>query len=69
MHFHLLAVPRMPATAAIFLQDLGLKGSVDVQDFQMGFIVHEPDVLSLETDLVWRQRTVVSAPPRQHGCV
>ncbi|GAA5919703.1 hypothetical protein JCM1841_000755 [Sporobolomyces salmonicolor] len=53
--YHLLVVPRMTTLCTTVLSDLGVLGSVDVQDFQLGLIPLEKDVLSLEYEDVWKK--------------
>ena len=57
--FHLLAVPRMTTLCTNLLSDLGVLGSVEVQEFQLGLIPLDKDVLSLETDDAWRRMALV----------
>ncbi|GAA5998387.1 tethering complex ATP-binding subunit VPS33 [Rhodotorula paludigena] len=54
-NFHLLVVPRMTTLCTTVLSDLGVLGSVDVQELQLGLIPLEKDVLSLEYEDVWRR--------------
>ncbi len=42
------------------LSDLGVLGSIEVQEFQLGLIPLEKDVLSLESDDAWRRLALVS---------
>ncbi|GAA5873302.1 hypothetical protein JCM1840_000022 [Sporobolomyces johnsonii] len=53
--YHLLVVPRMTTLCTTVLSDLGVLGSIDVQDFQLGLIPLEKDVLSLEYEDVWKK--------------
>ena len=41
------------------LSDLGVLGSVEVQEFQLGLIPLDKDVLSLESDDAWRRMALV----------
>lgn len=41
------------------LSDLGVLGSIQVQEFQLGLIPLERDILSLETDDAWRRMALV----------
>lgn len=42
------------------LSDMGVLGSIDVQEFQLGLIPLEKDLLSLEYDDVYRKLYLVS---------
>ncbi|GAA5837209.1 hypothetical protein JCM3766R1_002160 [Sporobolomyces carnicolor] len=53
--YHLLVVPRMTSLCTTVLADAGVLGSIDVQDFKLGFIPLERDVLSLEYDDVYKR--------------
>ncbi|GAA6063869.1 hypothetical protein JCM10212_003605 [Sporobolomyces blumeae] len=53
--YHLLVVPRMTSLCTAILSDLGVLGSIDVQDFQLGLIPLEKDLLSLEYEDVWKR--------------
>ncbi|GAA5821189.1 hypothetical protein JCM11251_004506 [Rhodosporidiobolus azoricus] len=53
--YHLLVVPRMTTLCTSVLSDLGVFGSLDVQEFQLGLIPLERDVLSLEADDSWKK--------------
>ncbi|BGP14406.1 hypothetical protein JCM10213_004530 [Rhodosporidiobolus nylandii] len=53
--FHLLVVPRMTSLCTSVLSDLGVLGSLDIQEFQLGLIPLERDVLSLEADESWKK--------------
>ncbi|GAA6049807.1 hypothetical protein JCM3770_002171 [Rhodotorula araucariae] len=54
-NYHLLVVPRMTTLCTTILSDLGVLGSIEVQDLQLGLIPLEKDVLSLEYEEVWRK--------------
>ncbi|BGP23278.1 Vacuolar protein-sorting-associated protein 33 [Rhodotorula toruloides] len=54
-NYHLLVVPRMTALCTKALSDLGVLGSLEIQEFQLGLIPLEKDVLSLEYEDVWRK--------------
>ncbi|KAJ8295842.1 Vacuolar protein sorting-associated protein 33A [Rhodotorula toruloides] len=54
-NYHLLVVPRMTALCTTVLSDLGVLGSLEIQEFQLGLIPLEKDVLSLEYEDVWRK--------------
>lgn len=56
----MLVVPRMSAVCTQTLSDLGVLGSIDVQEFQLGLIPLEKDLLSLEYDDVYRKLALVS---------
>lgn len=43
------------------LSDLGVLGSVEVHEFQLGLIPLERDILSLEIDDAWRRMALVSS--------
>lgn len=58
----MLVVPRMSAVCTQALSDLGVLGSIDIQEFQLGLIPLEKDLLSLEYDDVYRKLALVSAP-------
>ncbi|GAA6000399.1 hypothetical protein JCM10207_007996 [Rhodosporidiobolus poonsookiae] len=53
--YHLLAVPRMSTLCTTVLSDLGVLGSLDIQELQLGLIPLERDVLSLEVEEAWRK--------------
>ncbi|KAI5479038.1 ATP binding protein [Pseudohyphozyma bogoriensis] len=53
--YHLLVVPRMTTLCTSTLSDLGVLGSLDIQEFQLGLIPLERDLLSLEEDNVWKK--------------
>ncbi|GAA6009557.1 hypothetical protein JCM11491_003604 [Sporobolomyces phaffii] len=53
--YHLLAVPRMTSLCTAILADAGVLGSIDVQDFQLGFIPLDKHVLSLEYEDVYKR--------------
>lgn len=68
----------MTALCTTVLSDLGVLGSIEIQEFQLGLIPLEKDVLSLEHEDVWRKITLVrlrlcwtnwtlSAPVEQDG--
>lgn len=59
--YHLLVVPRMTTLCTSILSDLGVLGSLDVQEFQLGLIPLEKDLLSLEQDDVYRKLYLVSS--------
>ncbi|POY72706.1 hypothetical protein BMF94_4536 [Rhodotorula taiwanensis] len=52
--YHLLVVPRMTSLCSTILSDLGVLGSLEIQELQLGLIPLEKDVLSLEYENVWR---------------
>ena len=58
--FHLLAVPRMTTLCTNLLSDLGVLGSIEVREFQLGLIPLDKDLLSLEIDDAWRRLALVS---------
>lgn len=58
--YHLLVVPRMTTVCTTLLSDLGVLGSIDVQELQLGLIPLEKDLLSLESEDVWRKLALVS---------
>jgi len=58
--YHLLVVPRMTTLCTSTLSDLGVLGSIDVQEFQLGLIPLEKDLLSLEYEDVYRKLFLVS---------
>lgn len=49
----------MTAPCTQLLTNLGVLGSIDIHDFQMGFIPVDPDVLSLESDDVYKHMALV----------
>ncbi|GAA5932062.1 tethering complex ATP-binding subunit VPS33 [Sporobolomyces koalae] len=53
--YHLLVVPRMTALCTTVLADAGVLGSLEVQDFQLGFIPLDRDLLSLEYEDVYKR--------------
>lgn len=50
------------------LSDLGVLGSLEVQEFQLGLIPLEKDVLSLESEDAWRKLALVSLPAACGPC-
>lgn len=66
--FHLLVVPRMTTLCTNLLSDLGVLGSLEVQEFQLGLIPLERDVLSLESDDAWRKLALVSPAHCRAAC-
>ncbi|SGY50537.1 BQ5605_C001g00894 [Microbotryum silenes-dioicae] len=48
--YHLLVVPRLTAPCQALLSDLGVFGSLDIHEFQLGLITLESDLLSLEME-------------------
>ncbi|SCV71230.1 BQ2448_2818 [Microbotryum intermedium] len=48
--YHLLVVPRLTAPCQALLSDLGVLGSLDIHEFQLGLITLESDLLSLEME-------------------
>lgn len=61
--YHLLVVPRMTSLCSTILSDLGVLGSLEIQELQLGLIPLEKDVLSLEYENVWRTVELVSRVP------
>jgi hypothetical protein len=57
--YHLLVVPRMTSICSTVLSHLGVLGSIDVQEYQLGLIPLENDVLSLESEDVWKKLCLV----------
>lgn len=57
--YHLLVSPRMMSACKTALSDLGVLGSVDLQEYQMGLIPLENDLLSLEAEDTWKKLTLV----------
>lgn len=57
----MLVVPRMTSICTQTLSELGVLGSIDIQEFQLGLIPLERDLLSLEYDDVYRKLALVSA--------
>ncbi|GAA5905682.1 tethering complex ATP-binding subunit VPS33 [Sporobolomyces salmoneus] len=53
--YHLLIVPRMTSLCTTVLADAGVLGSIDIQDFQLGFIPLDKEVLSLEYEDVYKR--------------
>lgn len=49
----------MTALCTTVLSDLGVLGSLEIQEFQLGLIPLEKDVLSLEYEDVWRKIELV----------
>ncbi|GAA5891327.1 hypothetical protein JCM6882_004658 [Rhodosporidiobolus microsporus] len=64
--YHLLVVPRMTTLCTSVLSDLGVLGSLDVQEFQLGLIPLERDVLSLEVDDSWKRVELDGDPTPVH---
>ncbi|GAA5862630.1 hypothetical protein JCM3774_001084 [Rhodotorula dairenensis] len=60
--YHLLVVPRMTSLCTTVLSDLGVLGSLELQELQMGLIPLEQDVLSLEYEDVWRKTELDGDP-------
>lgn len=60
--YHLLVVPRMTSLCTSVLSDLGVLGSLEIQELQLGLIPLENDVLSLEYEDVWRKTELVRSP-------
>lgn len=58
--FHLLVVPRMMVVCRDALEQLGVLGSVEIHEYQLGLIPLEKDVLSLEAENVWKRISLVS---------
>ncbi|TNY17677.1 putative ATP binding protein [Rhodotorula diobovata] len=54
-NYHLLVVPRMTTLCTTLLSDLGVLGSIEVQELQLGLIPLEKDVLSLEYEETWKK--------------
>ncbi|GAA6038956.1 hypothetical protein JCM8097_000593 [Rhodosporidiobolus ruineniae] len=52
---HLIVVPRMTTLCATVLSDLGVLGSLNIQELQLGLIPLERDVLSLEVDDAYKK--------------
>lgn len=50
----------MTALCTAALSELGVLGSIEIQEFQLGLIPLENDLLSLEMDNVWRKLCLVS---------
>lgn len=50
----------MTTLCKTLLSDLGVLGSIEIQEFQLGFIPLEKDVLSLEMEDVWKKLELVS---------
>lgn len=42
------------------LSNLGVLGSIEIQEFQLGLIPLEKDFLSLESEDAWKKLTLVS---------
>ena len=61
--YHLLVVPRMTSLCTTVLADAGVLGSIDIQDFQLGFIPLDKEVLSLEYEDVYKRIYLVSFFP------
>ncbi|KAL8286886.1 hypothetical protein RQP46_003892 [Phenoliferia psychrophenolica] len=53
--YHLFVVPRLTSLCTTVLSTLGVLGSLEVQEFQLGLIPLESDLLSLEAEDVWRR--------------
>ncbi|GAA6013482.1 hypothetical protein JCM8202_000701 [Rhodotorula sphaerocarpa] len=53
--FHLLVVPRLTSLCSTALSDLGVLGSLEIQELQLGLIPLEKDVLSLEYEETYRK--------------
>ncbi|KWU44122.1 putative ATP binding protein [Rhodotorula sp. JG-1b] len=60
--YHLLVVPRMTSLCTSILSDLGVLGSLEIQELQLGLIPLENDVLSLEYEDVWRKTELDGDP-------
>lgn len=57
----------MTSLCTSILSDLGVLGSLEIQELQLGLIPLENDVLSLEYEDVWRKTELVrSRPPGPH---
>ncbi|GAA5892892.1 hypothetical protein JCM8208_004118 [Rhodotorula glutinis] len=54
-NYHLLVAPRMTTLCTTVLSDLGVLGSIEVQELQLGLIPLEKDVLSLEYEDTWKK--------------
>lgn len=66
--FHLLVVPRLTSLCSTALSDLGVLGSLEIQELQLGLIPLEKDVLSLEYEETYRKVELVRNPPAT-GCL
>lgn len=53
----------MTSLCSTILSDLGVLGSLEIQELQLGLIPLEKDVLSLEYENVWRTVELVSRVP------
>lgn len=49
----------MTSLCTSILSDLGVLGSLEIQELQLGLIPLETDVLSLEYENVWRKTELV----------
>lgn len=58
-NYHLLVAPRMTTLCTTVLSDLGVLGSIEVQELQLGLIPLEKDVLSLEYEDTWKKTELV----------
>jgi hypothetical protein len=65
--YKLVFVPRSSTLTDALLESEGVKGSVDVVGWDMGFIPLEPDLISLERDSTFRELWVVSTILRKRG--
>lgn len=52
-------MPRLTEICSNLLEELGVLSSLDIQEFQLGLIPLEQDVLSLESEDVWRKLAMV----------
>jgi len=59
--YHLFVVPRMTKLCTSILEDMGVLGSIEIQDFMLGLIPIDKDVLSLEYEDVYKTIMLVSS--------
>ncbi|KPV76525.1 uncharacterized protein RHOBADRAFT_35168 [Rhodotorula graminis WP1] len=64
-NYHLLVAPRMTTLCTTVLSDLGVLGSIEVQELQLGLIPLEKDVLSLEYEDSWKKTELDG----DHSCI
>ncbi|GAA5921573.1 hypothetical protein JCM3775_003112 [Rhodotorula graminis] len=64
-NYHLLVAPRMTTLCTTVLSDLGVLGSIEVQELQLGLIPLEKDVLTLEYEDSWKKTELDG----DHSCI
>jgi hypothetical protein len=56
--YHIYFVPHRTVACEQALEDEGISGNVEINEFHLGFIPFDTDLLSLEMDSVFRQVTL-----------